>query len=140
MRPFSFLPVLAITAGIVPCVHAESIQLSPIEVEATQASDPTAPTIEEVRAEYAKIPGGATVVDSKTYKTGRSSTPQDALGLATGVFVQPRFGAEESRLSIRGSGIQRTFHGRGLLLMQDGAPINLADGSFEGQASEAQAR
>lgn len=76
------------------------------------------------------------MVDAETYKTGRSSTLQDALGLATGVFVQPRFGAEEARISIRGSGLQRTFHGRGLLLMQDGVPINLADGSFDFQTIE----
>src|SRR5690606_34352407 len=47
-----------------------------------------------------------------------------------------RFGAEESRLSIRGSGLQRTFHGRGIKLMQDGIPVNLADGSFDFQAIE----
>nr|WP_245399815.1 TonB-dependent receptor [Atopomonas sediminilitoris] len=72
----------------------------------------------------------------RTYKQGRSSTLQDSLGLATGVFVQPRFGSEESRLSIRGSGIQRTYHQRGILLMQDGVPINLADGSGDFQAIE----
>ena len=56
------------------------------------------------------------------------------LGLATGVFVQPRFGASESRLSIRGSGLQRTFHQRGLLLLADGIPINTADGSGDFQS------
>jgi len=39
-------------------------------------------------------------------------------------------------VSIRGSGLQRTFHGRGLKLMQDGVPLNLADGSFDFQAIE----
>lgn len=39
-------------------------------------------------------------------------------------------------MSIRGSGLQRTFHGRGLKLMQDGVPVNLADGSFDFQAIE----
>ncbi|MFC5699415.1 hypothetical protein ACFPU0_28260 [Pseudomonas sp. GCM10022186] len=39
-----------------------------------------------------------------------------AVSLVTSVLVQPRFGAEEARLSIRGSALQRTFHGRGLLL------------------------
>ncbi|MDO9320019.1 MAG: Plug domain-containing protein, partial [Pseudomonas sp.] len=136
MRDFKFLPLLIIGAGLAPSVFAESVQLSPTTVQAEQPSDPTAPTQAEVRADFAKIPGGASVVDSESYKTGRSSTPQDTLGLATGVFVQPRFGAEESRLSIRGSGLNRTYHGRGLLLMQDGAPINLADGSFDFQTLE----
>lgn len=58
------------------------------------------------------------------------------LDFAPGVLIQSRFGAEEARLSIRGSGIQRTFHGRGLWLMQDGMPLNLADGGFDMQAVE----
>src|SRR5262249_19177988 len=45
-------------------------------------------------------------------------------------------GAEEARLSIRGSGLQRTFHLRGVKLMQDGVPLNLADGSGDFQAVE----
>jgi iron complex outermembrane receptor protein len=136
MRDIKFLPLLIIGAGLAPSVFAESVQLNPTTVQAAPSSDPTAPSQAEVRADFAKIPGGASVIDSATYKTGRSSTPQDTLGLATGVFVQPRFGAEESRLSIRGSGLNRTFHGRGLLLMQDGMPINLADGSFDFQTLE----
>jgi iron complex outermembrane receptor protein len=136
MRAFKFLPLLAISASLAPAAFAESVLLLPTTIQAEQATDPTAPSQAEVRADFAKIPGGASVIDSATYKTGRSSTPQDALGLATGVFVQPRFGAEESRLSIRGSGLNRTFHGRGLLLMQDGMPINLADGSFDFQTLE----
>ncbi|HYQ38471.1 MAG TPA: TonB-dependent receptor plug domain-containing protein, partial [Pseudomonas sp.] len=133
------LPVLSLLAlGIAPAAtaHAEDLELQPIVVSQDRPTDPTAPTLAEKRAELAKIPGGASVVDAETYKSGRSSTLQDALGLAPGVLVQPRFGAEEARLSIRGSGLQRTFHGRGLLLMQDGAPVNLADGSFDFQVIE----
>ena len=37
-------------------------------------------------------------------------------------------------MSIRGSGLQRTFHGRGIRLMQDGIPLNLADGGFDMQS------
>lgn len=126
---------LAISLGLIPCAHAE-IELGATQIKGEYSSDPTAPSIAEKRADFSHIPGGASVVDAETYKTGRSSTLQDALGLATGVFIQPRFGAEEARLSIRGSGLQRTFHGRGLLLMQDGAPVNLADGSFDFQTIE----
>src|SRR6185295_16133612 len=50
----------------------------------------------------------------------------------TGVFVQSRIpGAEDTRLSIRGSGIQRTFPGRGVKILQDGAPLNFSDGAFD---------
>ncbi|MDP2194335.1 MAG: TonB-dependent receptor, partial [Alphaproteobacteria bacterium] len=69
-------------------------------------------------------------------REGRVSTFADTLGLAAGVLAQSRFGAEETRLSIRGSGLQRTFHGRGIKLMQDGIPVNQADGGFDFQAIE----
>src|SRR5690606_8217119 len=82
------------------------------------------------------IAGGAGIVDAEAYREGRVSTFSDTLGLATGVLAQSRFGAEESRLSIRGSGLQRTFHMRGIKLMQDGVPMNLADGSADFQAIE----
>lgn len=97
----------------------------------------TQPDLPQARRELHRTPGGAGVVEADRYQQGKVSTLSDSLGMATGVFVQPRFGAEEARLSIRGSGLQRTFHGRGLKLMQDGVPLNLADGSFDFQAVEA---
>ncbi|MEO4045881.1 TonB-dependent receptor [Pseudomonas sp. CAU 1711] len=114
----------------------EPLQLDGALIEGREVGDPTAPSLAEKKEEFARIPGAASVIDAEDYKNGRSSNLQDALGLATGVFIQPRFGAEEARLSVRGSGLQRTFHGRGLLLMQDGAPVNLADGSFDFQSIE----
>ncbi|MDE2598491.1 MAG: TonB-dependent receptor [Rhodocyclaceae bacterium] len=108
------------------------------EVTVSAAPDPslTQVDIEQARDALAKIPGGANVVDADTYREGRVSTFSDTLGMATGVLVQSRFGAEESRLSIRGSGLQRTFHMRGIKLMQDGVPMNLADGSGDFQTLE----
>lgn len=84
----------------------------------------------------ARTVGGTSLIDAESYMTGRASTLQDALGYAPGVFVQPRFGSDEARLSIRGSGIQRTFHLRGIKLLQDGVPINQADGAGDFQAIE----
>ncbi len=49
------------------------------------------------------------------------------LDYVPGVFVQPKWG-EDSRLSIRGSGLSRNFHLRGVQLYMDGIPINTADG------------
>ncbi len=96
----------------------------------------TVPTIEALREELRLIPGGIDVIDAESYKRGKAATLKDVLDYSPGVFVQPRFGAEEARISIRGSGIQRTFHGRGIKLMQDGVPVNLADGGFDFQAIE----
>ena len=110
------------------------------EVVVTGKRDgPTSQTVPDAiqAAEVIKsIPGGATIIPAEEFKTGRVSTMKDALEYVPGVFVQPRFGADEARLSIRGSGLQRTFHGRGLKLMLDGVPLNLADGAFDMQAVE----
>lgn len=96
----------------------------------------TRPSLETAAREVDAVAGGTNLIDAETYERGRTSTLKDALDFTPGVFVQPRFGAEEARLSIRGSGLQRTFHGRGLKLLQDGVPLNLADGSFDFQAVE----
>src|SRR5688572_16580828 len=94
----------------------------------------TLPSISAARLQLEQVPGGTAVVDAEEFKRGRATTLKDALDFAPGVYVQPRFGAEEARISIRGSGLQRTFHGRGLKLLQDGVPLNLADGGFDFQA------
>lgn len=107
--------------------------LPPMVVTA-DSSTLTAKTADADRDELAKTPGGAEVVEAERYLTGRASTVADTFALSPGVFAQSRFGSDEARLSIRGSGLQRTFHGRGLRLMQDGIPLNLADGGFDFQA------
>ena len=113
-----------------------SSQTLPVTVVRGTKYSLTSPAIEAIRKEIQQTPGGVSVVDPETYKRGKATTLKDVLDYAPGVFVQPRFGAEEARISIRGSGIQRTFHGRGLKLMQDGAPVNIADGGFDFQAIE----
>ena len=81
----------------------------------------------------AQIAGGSNVVSQTEWKDQRASTVNDMFDYAPGVFVQPRNGAEASRISIRGSGLSRQFQGGGLLVLQDGIPINTADGSFDFQ-------
>jgi iron complex outermembrane recepter protein len=94
------------------------------------------PDIEIARERIEQTPGGVDVIDAQEYKTGRTSNITDALKFSPGVYVQPRFGSEEARLSIRGSGIQRTFHLRGITLLQDDVPVNKADGSGDFQSIE----
>ncbi|HEU4991108.1 MAG TPA: TonB-dependent receptor [Luteimonas sp.] len=96
----------------------------------------TVEDIDQARERLDERAGATALVDGDSYRDGRVGNLADALGQAPGVFVQPRFGAEEARLSIRGSGLQRTFHGRGIVVLQDGVPLNLADGSFDFQAIE----
>ncbi|HKN77710.1 MAG TPA: TonB-dependent receptor [Lysobacter sp.] len=110
-------------------------ELDTVVVEGRHAVH-TADSVPEARRKLDQRAGGTAVVDGESYRDRRASTLADALGYAPGVFVQPRFGADEARVSIRGSGLQRTFHGRGITLLQDGSPLNLADGSVDFQAVE----
>lgn len=93
----------------------------------------TQASIESAKDNVKTIPGGASIVDLNQVREGRQSTWSDSLGLAPGVYIQDRFGSEEARLAVRGSGLSRTYHGFGTKVMQDGVPINYADGMFDMQ-------
>jgi len=131
---------LAIIAGLAlpPAVLAEQ-QLPTVVVtaDAPQSAFSVQPAaaLDELR----KAPGGVAVVAADDYLNGRTASMEDTLRLAPGVFIASRFGSDEARVSIRGSGLQRTFHARGIQLLQDGVPLNLADGAFDMQAVEPQA-
>lgn len=131
------VPLLATALHAIPPAPNDTlITLDKLEVTATRSPALTSPSLESARAELALVPGGTEVIDSTRYLRGRASTVEDTFALSAGVIAQSRFGSDEARLSIRGSGLQRTFHGRGLRVLQDGVPINLADGSFDMQALE----
>lgn len=82
-----------------------------------------------------QTPGGADVVRHEDYADRSLVSLRDTLAFSAGVYTQPRFG-QEVRISIRGSGISRGFHMRGLTLLQDGVPINLADDNGDFQELE----
>ncbi|RVT43688.1 TonB-dependent receptor family protein [Sphingobium algorifonticola] len=88
--------------------------------------------IEEAQAQAARTPGGTDIVAADAYQDKAAVSLRDALAFSPGVYTQPRFG-QEVRLSIRGSGLSRGFHMRGLTLLQDGIPINLADNNGDFQ-------
>lgn len=87
---------------------------------------------DEAEARAAATPGGADVVSHADYADKSLVSLRDVLAYTPGVYVQPRYG-QEVRISIRGSGLSRGYHMRGLTLLQDGVPINLADdnGDFQ---------
>lgn len=128
MKPFFYI-VISTSAAL-----AAPDTLESLTVKSTAAESLTLPTLEHDKLELAKIPGGTESFSAERYLTGRSSTFADTFALSPGVVAQSRFGSDESRISIRGSGLQRTFHGRGIRLLQDGIPLNLADGGFDMQS------
>ncbi len=126
---------ILISISIASVAGAQSTYLTPLVVEAQHNRvSKTVATAAESRKELAKTPGGTEVVEAGRYLRGRASTMADTFALSPGVVAQPRFGSDEARISIRGSGMQRTFHGRGIRVLQDGVPLNLADGGFDMQA------
>ncbi len=123
------LQIISVASAQSPdSLPATVVQATNTDLSLTQAS------FSEDSTELAKVPGGTEVFSSERYLTGRASTFADTFFLSPGVIAQSRFGSDEARISIRGSGLQRTFHGRGIRLSQDGIPWNLADGGFDMQS------
>lgn len=87
----------------------------------------TTPNLQAARAQAARIPGAVSVVSDTAFKQRQAITTKDVLDYVPGVFAQPKWG-DDTRLSIRGSGLSRNFHLRGVQLYLDGLPINTADG------------
>ncbi len=99
-----------------------------VGVAAARSGSLTVPNTSEARAELQQTPGGVELVPASAYINSTPAvTVKDALDYVPGVFVQPKWG-DDSRLSIRGSGLSRNFHLRGLQLYMDGIPINTSDG------------
>ncbi|CCW17013.1 TonB-dependent receptor [Sphingobium indicum BiD32] len=109
-------------------------------VPASGADDATIVVIGRIAANDAEgrvhaTPGGSSVVTYEDYADKSLVSLRDTLAFAPGVYTQPRFG-QEIRISIRGSGLSRGYHMRGLTLLQDGVPINLADDNGDFQELE----
>ncbi|WP_448664592.1 TonB-dependent receptor family protein [Sphingomonas sp. CJ20] len=114
-----------ILAALPACAQQAPNDRDEIVVTAQQIVDQAIQRVSET-------PGGANVVSAEDYQDKVAVSLRDALAFSPGVYAQPRFG-QEVRISIRGSGISRGYHMRGLTLLQDGVPINLADdnGDFQ---------
>lgn len=127
-----FLPAAILISFSHTLTHAEpGITLGNIEVQA-QRDALSAPSVRVATEKLKQTAGGTAVVDSKSFETGKATTIKDMLDYTPGVFAQSRVN-EEARLSIRGSGLSRTFHMRGIRLLQDGVPITMADGGSDFQ-------
>lgn len=88
----------------------------------------TVATAQQALQEIQQTPGGVALVTADAYRNSTvSNTIKDVLDYVPGVFAQPKWG-DDTRLSIRGSGLSRNFHLRGVQLYMDGIPISTADG------------
>jgi iron complex outermembrane receptor protein len=116
----------------------EAVQLPPVVVTAPPQVPERLYTEEQAKEEIDRTPGGIALVGSQKIQESLGTALQDTLTAVPGVMIQPRFGyvADESRLSIRGSGLRNNYHLRGVTLLLDGFPLNYADGFGEFEAAE----
>lgn len=127
-----------IAASICLCgtVQANPAPTAPDEalivVEGRMEQSLVADTPEQARAQIEKTPGSVDLVSAQEWENSEARTLKDVLDYTPGVIAQPKWG-EDTRLSIRGSGLSRNFHLRGVALLVDGIPLNAADGSADFQ-------
>ena len=93
--------------------------------------------LQETRQRLEQVPGGVDFVSAEEIQGTRQANLKDVLRFTPGVYIQPRFGAaDESQISIRGSGLRNNFHARGINLLVNGMPYRNADGFTDFESLE----
>jgi len=112
-------------------------RLEPVVVESARVPADRTRTDQEAAEELSRVPGGTATVDQKAIEQTRGANLRDVLDFVPGVMIRPRFGAaDESQLSIRGSGLRNNFHLRGINVLIDGFIYGQADGFSDFEALE----
>ena len=88
---------------------------------------PVSPDVNASRQRLQSLPGAVDVVEPADLQRGRGAYLEDLLRHQPGVVVQSAQGSEDTKLSIRGSGVQ-SDNIRGVGVLVDGIPLNQADG------------
>ena len=125
----------AVTSAVVPMTAvlcAQSAQVEELGSSTIVGSKQTnqVNNIELAKEKVSLTAGGGSVIDSASW-TGRVAKPEEIFQLDPGVYARSNGVANDTRISVRGSGIQRRFGSRGVSLLLDGVPLNSADGSFD---------
>ena len=103
MNPLAVALSMAFAGNVLAQSNKTQIEQT-IEVVG-KAESLTQNTFQNAKESVKSIPGGASIVDLNQVREGRQATWSDSLGMAPGVYIQDRFGSEEARLAIRGSGL-----------------------------------
>ncbi len=128
----SLLSLCISSVGWAQSEGAPAVMLAPIQVQGQQTGPLTAPSTQQARTQIERTPGGVALVPESAWRDTPAATIKDMLEYTPGVFAQPKWG-KDARLSVRGSGLSRYYHTRGISLYQDGVPLNKADGSSDFQ-------
>lgn len=130
----SISPVVFITLSGLASVSAENAGIAE-EINVignAEGGTISAISLTEAQKELNQIPGAIDMVLSESYQNKFTQNLETMLSNTPGVYARQRY-AEEVRLSIRGSGVSRSYHLRGIKLLQDGIPLSAADGSGDFQ-------
>ncbi len=129
--------MLGAAAAAMPalCLAAEA-DTTVDSVIVTAAPNPEDPAVvSAARKRLSETPGAVSVISAESYANRFALALDDILRDAPGVYAQRKWGGD-IRISIRGSGIGNANHNRGLLLAQDGVPLNEADGYGDSQIAD----
>jgi len=131
----SWRALLLAAASLPTLAHAEEAPGPTVDtVIVTGARNPEdPPVVADARKRLSETPGAVAVVSAESYEKRFALALDDVLRDVPGVYAQRKWGGD-IRLSIRGSGIGNANHNRGLILAQDGLPLNEADGYGDSQA------
>lgn len=131
MRPLAAAIVAGLLAG--GYAHAQQkpeAQATLPSVTIKESGGAAAIQKEDLQQTLQQVPGGTNLIDLDQH-TGSQSTVAKVLDFEPGIIIQEFFGGnDQPRLNIRGSGIQDNPVSRGIQVLQDGLPLNQADGSF----------
>ncbi|MFN4178593.1 TonB-dependent receptor family protein [Phenylobacterium sp.] len=126
-------PLLALP-GVTQAAEAAAPTVDTVIVTgARNPEDP--PVVQDARQRLSETPGAVSVISQESYAGRAALALDDVLRDAPGVYAQRKWGGD-IRLSIRGSGIGNANHNRGLLIAQDGVPLNEADGYGDSQVAD----
>jgi iron complex outermembrane receptor protein len=127
------LALAAVSPLAIATAQAETTELPTVVIQGQPAArgsggSLTSPSIDTQRRAVQSTAGSVSHIDAETTRNTYATNLRDVLQDTPGILVQNRY-SQEIRLSIRGSGLARAFHTRGIEILQDGVPTNLADGS-----------
>src|SRR5215831_17116321 len=111
--------------------------LPPVVVETPLLVPERRQTDEQAREEIQRVPGGVDLIPQKEIEESRAANLKDVLDYTPGVMIRSRFGAaDESQLSVRGSGLRDNFHPRGINVLLNGFVYGQADGFSDFESLE----
>lgn len=126
---------VAVAAGRIAEVRIE-LQAGAVALQGVTAIG-SSQELREVRERMAREPGSVHLIAPEEIRATRQANLGDVLRFVPGVYAAPRFGAaDETQLSIRGSGLRNNFHLRGVNLLVNGMPYRNADGFTDFESLE----